>query len=189
MAVQEHASLDVHAASGNRVFPHGYRVLPQGLPEPQAVHLADRGLPIAAGVLAGCHRAHSPVGLEILLVLRDVARLCRNLGMGGMDQGLAARWLHPRHRVFLPHSGGTAHSRRVLVLPLQNGQAVRHLGAPVTRITGQALWRLYRGRAGVYYAGAWLMENLDRSRSADGLWVNQRLTGVAPLSPFCCWPL
>ena len=90
MAIQEPASLDLDPAAGDSVFPHDHRVLPQGLPEPQAFHLADRRVPAAPGVPSGRHRTGASLGLEILLVLRDVARLCGHLGLGRANQELAA---------------------------------------------------------------------------------------------------
>ena len=68
VAVQEHASVDLHPSSGNRIFPYGHRILFESLPEPQAVYLAERSFPVAHGVPDGRNRDYSPMGLEILLV-------------------------------------------------------------------------------------------------------------------------
>jgi len=88
MAVQEHASVDILAASGHGILPYGHRVLSESLPEPQAVYLVERRLPAAPGVLHGGNRASSPLGLAILLVFCDMDGLHRNLdNWGGIHQG------------------------------------------------------------------------------------------------------
>ena len=79
MVVQKHASVDIHASSGHRVFPYGYCVLSESLSKPQAVHLVERSFPVAHGVPDGGNRASTPMGLEILLVLCDMDGLHRNM--------------------------------------------------------------------------------------------------------------
>ena len=92
MAVQKHASVDILASSGNRIFAYGHCILFESLPEPQTAYLAERSFPVAHGLLHGCNRATSPLGLEILLVFCDMDGLRWDMDRWrGVHQGCVAR--------------------------------------------------------------------------------------------------
>src|SRR3989338_8359435 len=132
MAVPEHAPLDLHASSGNRIFPHGHCVLFESLPEPPRIYLADRSFPVAHGVFAGSHRDYPPVGLEVLLVFRDMDGLHPDMdGRRRVAQGAIAVCLHAQTGLFYPYTGHSVNACRFPVFSFQNDQKIRDIGASV----------------------------------------------------------